>query len=54
MKSTKEKKVQERLTLHRLLLGAMGLVMAALLWTTPPAVEAAQRVVRLNIPGCMS
>jgi len=42
------------LTLQRLLIGATGLVMAGLLLAAPPAVDAAERSVRFNIPGCMS
>jgi len=50
----RKKEMKGWLTLQRLLIGATGLVMAGLLLAAPPAVDAAERSVRFNIPGCMS
>jgi len=51
---SREEKVKGKITVQRLLTGAIGLMMVASLWAAPPAADAAQRVVRLNIPGCLS
>ncbi|SEM43542.1 hypothetical protein SAMN04489760_11561 [Syntrophus gentianae] len=46
--------MKKNLTLRRILLLATGLISAGLVLTAPLPANADYRVVRLNIPGCMS